>query len=54
MAFVLFTRVPELDLARYDRMMLELIWTQPPAGRDPPHCFGGSRERQRLRGMADA
>ena len=33
MAFVLFTRVPELDLARYDRMMLELdLDANPPAG----------------------
>ena len=33
MAFVLFTRVPELDLARYDRMMLELeLDGNPPAG----------------------
>ncbi len=33
MAFVLFTRVPELDLRRYDRMMLELeLDANPPAG----------------------
>ena len=33
MAFVLFTRVPELDLARYDRMMLDLeLDGNPPAG----------------------
>ena len=33
MAFVLFTRVPELDLARYDQMMLELeLDANPPAG----------------------
>ena len=33
MAFVLFTRVPELDLARYDRMMVELdLDANPPAG----------------------
>ena len=34
MAFALFTRVPELDLARYDRMMVELdLDANPPAGR---------------------
>ena len=33
MAVVLFTRVPELDLARYDRMMAELeLDANPPAG----------------------
>ena len=33
MAFVLFTRVPELDLARYDRMMMQLeLDRNPPAG----------------------
>ncbi len=33
MAVVLYTRVPELDLARYDRMMLELdLDGNPPAG----------------------
>ena len=33
MAFALFTRVPELDLARYDRMMYELdLDVNPPAG----------------------
>ena len=33
MAFVLFTRVPELDLTRYDRMMFELdLDADPPAG----------------------
>ena len=33
MAFVLYTRVPGLDLARYDRMMLELeLDGNPPAG----------------------
>ena len=33
MAFALFTRVPELDLARYDRMMFELdLDVNPPAG----------------------
>ena len=33
MACVLFTRVPELDLARYDRMMLDLeLDGNPPAG----------------------
>ena len=33
MACVLFTRVPELDLARYDRMMLGLeLDGNPPAG----------------------
>jgi hypothetical protein len=33
MAVVLFTRVPELDLARYDRMMFELdLDANPPAG----------------------
>jgi len=33
MAFVLYTRVPGLDLARYDQMMLELeLDVSPPAG----------------------
>ena len=33
MAYALFTRVPELDLARYDRMMFELdLDVNPPAG----------------------
>ena len=33
MAFVLFTRVPELDISRYDQMMLELeLDANPPAG----------------------
>ena len=33
MAYALFTRVPELDLARYDRMMSELdLDVSPPAG----------------------
>ena len=33
MAYALFTRVPELDLARYDRMMSELDRdVSPPAG----------------------
>jgi hypothetical protein len=33
MAFVLYTRVPELDLARYDRMIMELeLDASPPAG----------------------
>ena len=44
MAFVLYTRVPELDLARYDRMIARARARRESAGGcDPPHRLGGRR-----------
>ena len=55
MAVMLFMRVPELSLARYDRMMVELeLDANPPAGAILHIASEAVGEHQRLRGLADA